>query len=269
MLPVVAIHGAPRSGTSWIGQLFNSSAHVAYRYQPFFAHAFRGRVSADSTGVQFERFFEDLTATADPFVLQQGDASLAAAPISFPKQAARHLVYKEVRFHHLLPELLAKVDRLVAIGVVRDPRAVLRSWASAPREFRSGWSFADEWRDAARKNAGLEENWFGFQRWKELASLFLQLERSHPSRFRLVRYEDLLEQGEAEVRRLFGFCGIAFDEQSHRFWLESTSRNDDDPYGVFRHHHEERRGEPFDEHVSATIVAELEGTPLARFLSYR
>ncbi len=40
-LPIIGLHGAPRSGTTWIGQIFNSAPQVAFRFQPFFAHAFR------------------------------------------------------------------------------------------------------------------------------------------------------------------------------------------------------------------------------------
>ena len=34
----VAIFGVPRSGTSWLGQIFNSSPMVAYRFQPLFSY---------------------------------------------------------------------------------------------------------------------------------------------------------------------------------------------------------------------------------------
>ena len=57
---IIAIHGAPRSGTSWLGQLFNSSPQVAYRYQPFFSYAFRGRIDTGSDVASLRGFFADL-----------------------------------------------------------------------------------------------------------------------------------------------------------------------------------------------------------------
>src|SRR5690625_3598820 len=174
---IVAIHGAPRSGTSWLGQIFNSSPQVAYRYQPFFAHAFRDRVNSTSSRGELETFFTDLLDTQDDFVLQRNEARLAQREIQFQKTAATHLVYKEVRFHDLLPHLLERLPELRAVGLVRDPRAVIASWVRAPREFQADWELGDEWRNAPLKNAGQNENWYGFARWKELASMFITLHR--------------------------------------------------------------------------------------------
>ena len=43
MTPVFAF-GVPRSGTSWFGELFNSSPRVAYRFQPLFSYAFKDAI---------------------------------------------------------------------------------------------------------------------------------------------------------------------------------------------------------------------------------
>ena len=37
----VAIHGVPRSGTSWIGEIINSSPNVLYKFQPLFSYALK------------------------------------------------------------------------------------------------------------------------------------------------------------------------------------------------------------------------------------
>lgn len=265
---VVAIHGAPLSGTSWLGQLFNSSPHVAYRYQPFFSYAFRGRVDAHSDAAFLHAFFSDLLATEDAFVLQVGDARLAAATPHFVKNDISHLVYKEVRFHHLLPHLLDTLPRLKVIGIVRDPRAVLASWSRAPREFDPTWSLTEQWRDAPLKNAGLEENWYGYTRWKQLAQSFLSLESRHPHRFRLVRYEELVQRPAHALRTLFDFCGLEMTPQSRQFLADSTTLGDGDAYSVFRAHGD-LRAIPIDPGIEACIAAELRGTPLQRFLCSR
>src|SRR5690606_40577357 len=62
---VIAIHGAPRSGTSWLGQVFNSHPQVQYRYQPLFSYAFKGRVGAHSSRQEFLDLFADLATTED------------------------------------------------------------------------------------------------------------------------------------------------------------------------------------------------------------
>jgi hypothetical protein len=263
---IVAIHGAPRSGTSWLGQIFNSAPGVEYRYQPFFSYAFRGRVDERSTPEELETFFSELLSSRDDFLLQSGSASLATKNPTFIKSRASHLVYKEVRFHHLLPELMSRSAKLKAIGVVRDPRSVLASWFKAPREFDPAWSRQREWRHASLKNNGLIENWYGFERWKELCAIFIKLSGQYPARFKIVQYEHLVDATKAMVDELFGFCGIDGNEQTDRFIQESTSRNDGDPYGVYRQKGEGRIETKLDPNIEREIVSELRGTALERFL---
>ena len=59
LLPVAGIHGAPRSGTTWLGQLFNSHPAVKYCYQPFFSHAFRGRADLSTIPDMVATFMEN------------------------------------------------------------------------------------------------------------------------------------------------------------------------------------------------------------------
>jgi hypothetical protein len=261
---IVGIHGAPRSGTSWLGQLFNSHEQVTYRFQPFFSHAFRGRLTARSGTDEMRRFFEDLLQTDDAFVTQTGDARLARDLPAFAKAPPTHLVYKEVRFHDLMEPILAGLPRARLIGIVRDPVQVIESWVEAPREFRREWSIASEWRAAQGKNAGLPENWYGFDRWKALARLFLDLERRYPGRFMIVRYGDLVADTVACMKKLFGFAGLSPTSQTAQFIRDSTSRDDGDPYGVHR------AGQPaarmrLPGEVRAAIVQDLAGSDLARF----
>ncbi|HET9034261.1 MAG TPA: sulfotransferase [Dokdonella sp.] len=266
---IVGIHGAPRSGTSWLGQLFNSNEHVAYRYQPFFAHSFRERVNSHTDSAGLQAFFTDLLESRDEFLLQTGEKKLARSTPSFKKSNITHLVYKEVRFHHLLPHLLESMPNMKAIGIVRDPRDVLASWANAPREFDPMWSLEREWRHAERKNAGREENWYGFERWKALARSLVELEKQWPDRCLLVRYEDLVKNPRDTLGLLFDFCGLASNEQVDDFIQDSTSRTDNEPYGVFRNHGEFGSTNGLDECIADLIADELRGTCLTRFVSAR
>jgi hypothetical protein len=263
---LIGLHGAPRSGTSWLGALFDSSEQVAYRFQPFFAYAFRGRIGPDSSASDIARFFDDLFATGDAFVTQSGEARLARQAPAFVKRHPTRLVYKEVRFHHLIEPILAAVPDARYVGIVRDPRSVLASWFAAPREFKAEWSKQAEWRRAPAKNAGLDENWYGYERWKELSLLFLDLAARFPDRFRLVRYEDLVQSTEAVTGSLFDFCGLVAGEQTIRFIRESTTRDDGDPYGVFRQRDSLRANESLPAEIAAAIESDLVGSALQRFL---
>lgn len=262
----VAIHGAPRSGTTWLGQLFNAHESVAYRYQPFFSHAFRDRVDEASRRADWLEFFQQLLQTSDDFVLQRGEVRLARSQPSFVKASVTHLVYKEVRFHHLLPTLLREMPALRLIAIVRDPRDVIASWLAAPREFRPEWSVLGEWRGAPSKNAGMQENWYGFDRWMELAGLFLHLQQAYPHRVRLVRYEDLIAAPLQALEAHFAFCGLRVTKQVEQFVWDSTSQDDGETYGVHRAHDLLGARRPLPGQIEREICAQLEGTPLATFL---
>ena len=263
---LVGLHGAPRSGTSWLGALFDSSEQVAYRFQPFFAYAFRGRIDRNSDAPGIVRFFDYLLVTDDAFVTQRGDARLARDGPTFAKTRPSHLVYKEVRFHDLMAPILDAVPDARCIGLVRDPRSVLASWFAAPREFKPEWSQRTEWRRAPIKNAGLDENWFGYERWKELAQLFLELGTRFPDRFRLVRYEHLVRSPGDVARSLFEFCGLVPGGQTSRFIEESTTRDDGDPYGVFRQRARLRPDANIPAEIASEIESDLSGTALEQFL---
>ena len=265
---IVGIHGAPRSGTTWLGQLFNASEHVAYRYQPMFSYAFRDRLHTDSDAEEISTFFADLLRTTDDFVLQKGDASLAGYELSFPKREISHLVYKEVRYHDLIPRLLAVDPDFAAIGIVRDPRAVIQSWSVAPREFDGSWELAREWRDARRKNLGRGENWYGFERWKELTLLFHRLCEEYPERFAIVRYEDLAADAVGALSSMFAMLDLPWTQQVRDFARESHSRDDGSAYGVFRRP-ATMEGEwhgRLDAAIANEIVEELQSGPLQRYL---
>lgn len=265
---ILAVHGAPRSGTSWLGQLFNSSEHVAYRYQPMFSHAFKSRLNAHSSTSEISAFFNELLCTEDDFVLQRGSASLAGYDLVFRKEAITHLVYKEVRYHELIAHILDLEPTFAAIGLIRNPCAVIHSWINAPREFDHTWSLGGEWRHAPHKNGSHPENWYGFERWKELALLFHRLQERHPSRFHIIRYEDLAAAPEQTLRLLFNLHDLPWTAQTDEFLRQTRSRDDGSVYGVFRNAStlvKDWRGQ-LDENIAATIHDELEGGPLSRYL---
>lgn len=229
----IAIFGVPRSGTSWLGQIFNSSPKVAYRYQPLFSYAFKDRLTAHSSAQDIDSFYSDLLNTNDDFVLQKKNVS-GNDEVQFSKsEKCTHLVWKEVRYLHIIENLLAESDTKI-IGIIRHPCAVINSWLRAPKEFRSEWNPEEEWRSAPKKNAGRPEEYNGFEKWKEVAFLYADLKKRYPERFMLTLYESLLEQTNKEVKRLFDFAGLEFEKQTEDFILKSMSTGSDDPYGVLR-----------------------------------
>lgn len=230
-LPVIGLHGAPRSGTTWIGQIFNSAREVAFRFQPFFAHAFRSRVDVATSAADLDQILRDIAATHDDFVLQR--ERRADGDLAFAKLEPSQVVYKEARYHHLLPTLM-QIPRFKGVGIIRDPLEALSSWRAAPREFDPAWDFGAEWREAGLKNGGRIEEFFGYEGWKRAALIFQDMAASYPDRFRILRYGDLTADPVGVVTDLFGFLGLAMSDQTRTFLARSTSRDDGDTYGVFR-----------------------------------
>ena len=62
----IAIHSVPRSGSTWLGQIFNSSSLVIYKYQPLFSYAFKGRLSPQSTNNKIVQFFDEIPRLGMP-----------------------------------------------------------------------------------------------------------------------------------------------------------------------------------------------------------
>lgn len=238
MLPfrVVSIHGAPRSGTSWLGQIFNSHPEVAYRFQPLFSYRFKGAIKRESSRAEIENFLRALYEVGDDeFILQTNQKLRGAHPADFvKKQHPSVLVMKEVRYHYLIETLLRQVEDIKVVGIVRHPCGAINSWLKTPREFKPEWDPSAEWRDAPSKNQGRPEEYYGFARWLELVRLFSALQRNYPGSFYLIRYEALVARSKEAVRDLFAFCGLDMPPQAHEFLEACRQREVDDPDTVFR-----------------------------------
>lgn len=229
---IISIHGVPRSGTSWLGEIFNSHPQVAYRFQPLFSYRFRAALSVQSSIENVQTFLEQLSQTDDDFVLQRNGKEIGQR-IQFLKSESRYLVMKHVRFHHLAKTLL-KEPKLKIIFLFRHPCGVVHSWLNSP-EKEQGWPI-DEWRHASIKNAGRPEEWNGFEKWKECFDLFYSLKKRFPDRIYFCRYEQLVKQRVLETQSIFQF---AFKEknvpQQTLDFLRGSDRSPllGDAYGVF------------------------------------
>jgi hypothetical protein len=263
-LPVIGLHGAPRSGTTWIGEVFNAAPEVAYRFQPFFAYAFRARVDAARTPQDLDRILDAIAETDDDFVLRRRPDRLADPELAFEKRTPTRLAYKEARYHHLLP-MLMKIPRFRGVGIVRSPFAVLESWLAAPKEFDPRWDFAAEWRGAPSKNGGRAEEFFGYEGWKRAMLIFLRMAGEHPERFRLLHYDRLVADPAGEIAPVFRWAGLELSPQVLDFLARSRGRDDGDPYGVFRSGVARAPSGAITPEIRAAIEADLRANGLEAF----
>lgn len=261
----IFVFSVPRSGSTWLGQLFDSSPQVTYCYQPLFSYAFKAAVGPHSTPDEMRDFLARVAVTDDPFV-RYGMSLEPAHP--FAKVEPTHLVIKEVRYLHLIDALRRNLPDARFIVLVRSPLGVLASWRQAPKEFDPSWDFAAEWRGAPSKNAGHPENAYGFDAWLATTLHFLALADAHPGQVRIVEYASLIADPVRAIDDVFAFCGLSLHAQTREFVAASTSRDDGNPYGVFR---EDRRRDDcwrdaLEPDVVAEVVARTAPTPAARFL---
>lgn len=267
----VAIHSVPRSGSTWVGQIFNSHPEVAYRYQPLFSYAFKDRLTESSSLEEINGFYDDILDSKDKFLLQIEEGSLSKNPTIFKKnKPITHIVYKEVRYNHLIENLLIKDNDIKVIGIVRNPKAVMNSWLSSPREFRNdlGWDLMKEWRSAASKNQAKKEEFYGFEKWKEVTQLFLRLQLAYPKNFYLLKYNDLLEETTENIEELFSFTGLEMVPSTQKFLEESRGKNDQDAYSVFKSHKIDNAWKKsLDPRIISEIDADLKNSQLQQFIT--
>lgn len=218
----ISIHGVPRSGTTFVGELLNSSPNVIYRYQPLFSYALKDFLGTNPDRERVVDFFQRLHVTEDDF-LNQVEARRAGRMPVFKKDVITHTAYKEVRYHHLLPGLVEANEEIAFVFVLRNPLGVIHSWLNAPREFRSdlGWKRLEEWRHAEKKNLGRPEEFNGFERWKVATRSFLRLKAEYPDRVICMRYDCLLKNRFDETRKMFEFLQLPWQAQTEEF-LSST-----------------------------------------------
>jgi hypothetical protein len=262
---VTYLGGVARSGTSWVGQVFNSAPEVCFRFQPLFAYEFKGRVSEDSDGAAYEQLFRDMLPASTPFLTQADKLASGEYPRFIKNVPPQHLVFKENRYQSMIEPMLRRVPFLKAIGIIRHPCAVLNSWRKNPTEFPPGSDILAEWRFGNCKNKG-NEDYFGYYKWKEVANLYLDLQQQYPTRFRVLRYEDAVADPTGVFADFFRFVGIPYGEQTRQFLARSRREHSDSYYSVFKDSSvvDKWRAE-LDPHIISEVAADVCGTRLEKF----
>lgn len=221
----VAIFGSPRSGTTWLGQLFNSSPNCLYRYQPLFSYEFKNCITTNSTPSDIECFYKKLKNAKSDFVLTDH---------SFKKTDITHLVWKEVRYHHITDNLL-KHSNLKIIYIERDALSVINSWYNAPKEFnQKEWNIFDEWRDAPSKNQNRPEEFNGYNKWLEVGEIHRRNKKKYAGRVKIIDYNALRNNTVKIMKDVFSFCDINWNDQVNEFINLTKTRHDNDKYSVFK-----------------------------------
>lgn len=206
----IAIHSVPRSGSTWLGNIINSHPNVSFKYQPLFSYAFKDYLNEFSSKEDINSFFELISTSDDDFINQKAGIEKGIIPVFKKSDLITHSCYKEVRYHHILENLLNQSPDLKLILLIRNPLSVLQSWYKAPKEFHTeqGWDFEQEWLDAPKKNLNKPEEFNGYNKWKEATTLFLKLNKEFPEQVIIITYNQLLSNTLKTVKQLFDFTNL-------------------------------------------------------------
>ena len=211
MKQIVGIFGVPRSGTSWLGQIFNSSPDTKFSYQPMLTDKFCDRIHPRSSAEEVKRFMEEVYLSDDDF-LSQKDDMIKSKKICFYKETESpdFFIFKEVMYLYMVSVFLKKLKNIKIIFIIRNPIDVLTSWYNAPKEFYREWDIQKEWRFAQKKNMFLPERYYGYNKWKEAVVLAYEMQKEYTNRIKCICYEDLRENPIDRTKELFEFIGLNF-----------------------------------------------------------
>ncbi len=124
-----------------------------------------------------------------------------------------------------------------------------------------------EWRTGTCRKNGPGEFW-GFEDWKSVTSMFLDLERCFSDRFRIIRYEAFVNSAEIQTRRLFSWLGLDVREQTLQFLRKSQSLHNEHSRSVFKDPMiADRWRDSLNPEIRNAIEQELLESPLSTFLN--
>lgn len=264
----IFVLGMPRSGTSWLSQIFESSPDCLVRLSPNYSYPLKNRLSIDTSLADWLEALRLAAESDDPFMTQnwrRNTGEFTRFPDALTRKACR-LVIKDTRFHAVYQSGMSLMPRAKAVVIVRHPAAMLWSWRSC-KEFPSGGDFSRDWRSGAcKKGEGPGEYW-GFDDWKVLTLEYCRLAQAWPERYCIIRYEALVNDPKAVVAGVFSFLGLEVSKQTKQFLRDSQSVHDSRPYAICKSRSVATAWkEHFPEEILKEIRDEVAGTILARFI---
>jgi len=264
---IVNIFGMPRSGTSWLSQIFDSSPEVRFRLQPLFSYEFKNYITEQSGKEAWEHVFKGAYLSNSEFMRQTHRRKAGEFPVFAKKDLyPEFLVTKDTRFHNLTVSLIELFDNIKIVAIVRHPCGAIYSWLRAPKEFPRTAVPLYEWKSGACRKTDYGEFW-GFDDWKLVTRLHLRLAKAYPEKFIIQKYEDLVSDPVAETKNVFSFCGIRYTQQTEQFLKECHAKHLDSEYAVFKNQTVKdswRIG--LNPEIKNSILNEIRGTDLEEFI---
>ena len=264
------ISGMPRSGTTWLSQIFASSPDVRLKFCPLFSYEFKNSLNENSSGSDWADLFWGVYNTESEFLDQDYLRDKGFIPSFVEKNIEpKNLVIKSTRFHNLTPHILKHHRHVRFVHLVRNPCATIYSWMTNKNEFPADADPMKEWRSGScRKKSESYGEFWGFDDWVAVTLQALELEKLYPKRFKVLRYEDLVNDTESSVKAIFSYLGISYDKQTIDFITLSHSRHDSNKRSVFKKPELNKDwANKLPPAIISTCFSELKSTQLEVFLN--
>lgn len=264
----VFLLGMPRSGTTWLSQVFEAHPQVLVRLSPNFSHQLKDRLSLQSSRADWEAVLFEAAESTDPFLTQDWRRKRGDLPTHAKKKKAQRLVVKDTRYLATYRAGMNCLPEAQCLYVVRHPSAVLNSWLQSA-EFPEDAVIEEQWRSGACRKGELEGESWGFDDWCLETRHFLQLQEKDPLRYRVFSYEHAVCNPLAAFEELFAFVGLELPSAVMEFVERSHQSHDGDPYSVFKDPEQvlHRWRDTFPSFLANAITEELSGTDLEGYLA--
>jgi len=205
----ILIVGHGRSGTTMLARLFDRHSQLAVPTETrFFLPAYRNRLRAAKRAGTHRALLDYLRSINDRYEYSEESVTarfIAGPPTPFDlfrclledyaASQGKPRCGEKTPWHILVvPRLLAVYPRAKVICLIRDGRDVVESCV---RWWNHPW----------------EPKWYHAMSWCRLAWLAEHYRKRYPDRFLICRFEALLENPAAEMRRLDEFAGISFEPE--------------------------------------------------------
>ena len=232
MKNIIWLNGMPRSGTSWLSQIFDSHPEVSFKLSPLFSYTFKDYVNKNSPKYKWIKFFNLVYISNDEFLNQSYRRNSGEYPF-FQKEELKTLVIKDTRYHNLTDTLLKLFPKIKFVHIVRNPCGSINSWLKTPKEFPQELNEIDEWRTAKCRKTSIEEFW-GFNDWLCLTKKYLKLQEDFPENVKVVFYENLVNNPLLVTKNMFDFVNLNLLNQTKQFIANSQESHNDSKYSVYK-----------------------------------
>ena len=266
---LIWINGMPRSGTSWLGEIFNSHPDTKYRLAPLFSYEFKNFVNNNSSRKDWVDFFNKIYNYKSSNFLDQIELRKKKLfPTHVVKNATpNYLILKHTRFHNLTENLIKNIPEIKLFHIIRNPCGVINSWLLASKEFPENSNPLKEWETGSCRKTGPEEFW-GYNDWKAVTRLYLKLKSIYPENVFIIRYEDLVNSPKKIIKSAFKFINLPQHHQTDDFLIKSNNTHEDNDYSVYKSKKVKHKWKTQLNHeIKEAIFKDLDNSNLKIFLN--